>query len=242
MQWPWRRGTPGLPFRDRRDAGERLAARLGDAGLPPDAVVLGIPRGGVVVAARVARALGLRLDVVVAHKLGAPGNPEFAIGAVTADGSVLLEPWARTDASDAYIAAEAADQVERARRREATLRHGQPPVELHGRTAVIVDDGIATGATVRVAVQHARAAGASSVIVAAPVAPAESVERLARLADDVIVVAIPDSFFALSQFYDRFDQVDDADVADELDSFQPAVDAPPLTSATGGGDGERPEA
>jgi len=218
VQWSWRGGGVGLPFRDRRDAGKRLAEKLAAADLPLDAVVLGIPRGGVVVAAEVARDLDRELDVVVAHKLGAPGNPEYAIGAVTADGTVLLEPWAHAEADEAHIQAEIRDQVRRARDREAVLRRGRPAIPLRGRTAVIVDDGIATGATVRVAVQAARAAGAARVVVAAPVAPSESVERLAASADEVVVVATPDLFFALSQFYERFEQVEDAEVASLLGS------------------------
>ncbi len=213
---------PGLPYADREEAGRRLAERFVALGereaLRARGVVLGIPRGGVPVAATVARALGLALDVLVAHKLGAPGQPELAIGAVAADGTVLVEPWARELVGDdeVYLRRAADDEIARARRRESALRRGRPPVELRGRTAILVDDGIATGATMHVAVLAARAAGAAKVIVASPVGAAESVARLRSVADEVVVLATPEPFFAVGEFYVRFDQVDDDEVASLL--------------------------
>ena len=210
---------PGLPYADREEAGRRLAERfiaLGEReSLQARGVVLGIPRGGVPVAAAVARALGLALDVLVAHKLGAPGQPELAIGAVAADGTVLVEPWARELVGDdeVYLRRAADDEIARTRRRENALRRGRPPVDLRARTAILVDDGIATGATMHVAVLAARAAGAATVIVASPVGAAESVARLRSVADDVVVLATPEPFFAVGEFYVRFDQVDDDEVA-----------------------------
>lgn len=204
-----------LPFADRAEAARLLARRLAEEELPPDTVILGIPRGGVPVAAGVARELGLALDVVVAHKLGAPGNPEYALGAATADGTVIVEPWARDEgeATDAYLAAEAESQVRLARERERSLRGGRPRVPLTGRTVVIVDDGIATGATAHVAVLAARAAGASRVIVAAPIAASDTLSRLATIADRAIALATPEPFRAVGLWYLRFDQVDDRTVA-----------------------------
>lgn len=229
--------TPGLPFADRADAGERLAARFRDLAAEweaggPDAlaraVVLGIPRGGVPVAAAVASSLGLALDVVVAHKLGAPFQPELAIGAAAADGTVLVEPWAREVVGDdeAYVRQTADAEVARARSHEALLRRGRPAVDLRGRPAIIVDDGIATGATMHVAVLAARAAGASRVVVAAPVGARDSVATLRGIADDVVVVATPDPFYAVGEFYVRFDQVGDDEVAALLEAAAGRPPAP----------------
>ncbi len=203
-----------VPFSDRRGAGLALADRLDELNLPPDTVVLGVPRGGVVVAAAVAEALELPLDVIVAHKLGAPGNPEFAIGAAAADGTRVIEPWAweAGEVTDEFIAWEAERQVERARERERRLRHNRPPEALEGRTVIVVDDGIATGATVHVAVMAARAAGASRVIVASPVSAADTLERLKGIADDAIALATPEPFVAVGLWYRRFDQVGDDEV------------------------------
>jgi len=209
-----RLSAPALPFRDRAQAAGLLADRLAGAGIEQDALVLAIPRGGVPIGAEIARRLALELDVIVAHKLGAPGNPEFAIGAATSDGTVLVEPWARGEpgVDDAYLRSEADEQVARARAREERLRRGRPPASLGGRVVVVVDDGIATGATVRAAIQAARAQGARRVIVATPVAARESAERLRGEADEVIVLATPDPFFAVGLWYQRFDAVDDREI------------------------------
>jgi len=210
-----RLSAPPLPFRDRAHAAGLLADRLAGAGIESDALVLAIPRGGVPIGAEIARRLGLELDVIVAHKLGAPGNPEFAIGAATADGTVLVEPWARGEpgVDDAYLRVEADEQIARARAREELLRRGRPPAGPAGRAVVVVDDGIATGATVRAAIQAVRAQGAGRVIVATPVAARESAERLRREADEVIVLATPDPFFAVGLWYQRFDAVEDREIA-----------------------------
>lgn len=211
-------------------AAERAAA--GDPWPPP--VVLGIPRGGVPVAAVIARALGAPLDVLVAHKLGAPFQPELAIGAVAADGTVLVESWAADVAPDPDWVRRAADaELERTRAHERALRTGRPVLRLDGRTALIVDDGIATGATVRVGVLAARAAGAIRVVVAAPVGAGESVESLRHIADEVVVVATPDPFYAVGEFYMRFEQVADAEVRRILEEADGAPSGrPPAEEAT----------
>lgn len=215
-----RLSPPTLPFRDRAEAAELLADRLAMAGVAPGSLVLAIPRGGIPIGAVIAKRLGLDLDVIVAHKLGAPGNPEFAIGAATADGAVLVEPWARSEpgVDEAYLHAETERQVAAARAREALLRRGRPAPDASGRTIVIVDDGIATGATVRAAVRSAREQGAARVVVAAPVAARESAQRLAAEADDVVVLATPEPFFAVGLWYRHFDPVDDGAVAALLDA------------------------
>jgi predicted phosphoribosyltransferase len=234
------RKDPGLPFVDRDDAGERLAHRVAEtaaaraaAGDPwPPPVVLAIPRGGLPVAAAIARELGAPLDVLVAHKLGAPFQPELAIGAVASDGTVLVEPWAADLAPDPEWLSRAVDaELERTRAHEQVLRAGRPAPRLVGRTALLVDDGIATGATVRVGVLAARAAGAARVVVAAPVGAGESVESLRQLADKVVVLATPDPFYAVGEFYVRFDQVDDAQVREILRAAEAASSAGPTEEA-----------
>jgi putative phosphoribosyl transferase len=210
-----------LPFSDRAAAGRALAHRLVEAGAVSASqaggqapVVLGIPRGGVPVAAAVAQALGAVLDVLVAHKVGAPGEPELAVGAVATDGTAVMEPWARdagvTD--DAAFARAAAAELAQVRLRERALRAGRPPVPLAGRLVILVDDGMATGATMHVAVLAARAASAARTIVAVPVASVEAVESLARVADQVVAVATPPWFRAVGEWYLRFDQIDDEEV------------------------------
>jgi putative phosphoribosyl transferase len=230
-----------LPFPDRNAAGAILGRLVGAwlAGAPlaegsssvpsavpgpgpamPPPVVLGIPRGGVVVAAEVARIIGAPLDVLVAHKIGAPGNPEFAIGAVTADGTTLVASWARreTGLADPALADLAAREVDAAVDREARLRGGRPALPLSGVTAILVDDGLATGATVHAAVLAARGRGAARVVVAAPVAAREAVELLRPVADAVVVVAIPDRFTAVGRWYVAFAQVEDDTVRRLLDA------------------------
>jgi predicted phosphoribosyltransferase len=170
------------------------------------------------VAAVVARRLGLPLDVIVAHKVGAPFQPELAIAAVVADGTTVIEPWAVEElgVEKAALAAAVAAEIERARAREQRFRAGRPPLALAGRPVVIVDDGIATGATVHAAVLAVRAAGASRVVVAAPVGAVDTVARLGRVADAVVVPEQPDPFHAVGLWYARFDPVDDAEVAELL--------------------------
>ena len=215
-----RLNAPPVPFRDRAQAAGLLADRLAGAGLESDTLVLAVPRGGVPIGAEIARRLDLELDVIVAHKLGAPGNPEFAIGAATSDGTILVEPWAGSEpgVDDAYVRNEAAEQIARARTREERLRRGRPPARSTGRDVVIVDDGIATGATVRAAIQAVRAQGARRVIVATPVAARESADRLRREADEIIVLATPDPFFAVGLWYEHFDAVEDHEIEASLEA------------------------
>jgi putative phosphoribosyl transferase len=201
-----------MRFTDRADAGRRLAERLRGR-LSADCVVLGLPRGGVPVGFEVARALGLPLDVVVVRKLGVPGQPELAMGAVGADVRVLNEQVLRLAHVDPADLA-AVEQRERAEvaRRTGALRAGRPPVPIRGREVVIVDDGIATGSTARAACQVVRAQGARRVVLAAPVAPASAPDALAGAADDLVLLHVTDDFGAVGQFYLDFGQTPDREV------------------------------
>ncbi len=203
-------------FEDRIDAGERLAEVLKEhAG--PDTVVLGIPRGGVLVAEVVARTLGVPLDVVVPRKVGAPGNPELGLGAV-APGVRVLDPWLieRLGVTEEYLEREIAAEEAETVRRLRVYRGDRPPLDLTGKTAIVIDDGVATGGTAVAAVRWARAQGASRVVLAVPVAPPQTMGRLRHEADEVIALATPEPFFAVGEWYRRFDQTSDEEVVEAL--------------------------
>jgi putative phosphoribosyl transferase len=207
----------GFPlFLDRADAGGQLASDLRSlAG--QDVAVLGIPRGGVEVAAVVADRLGAPLDVVVPRKVGAPGNPELGLGAV-AEGVEVLDDRliAMLGVSPEYVRREIAAQQEEIRRREAAYRDDRPPVRLPGRVAVVVDDGVATGGTAAAALRWARSRGAAKVILAVPVGPKEILERLGGEADELRILYMPEPFYAVGQWYEEFSQVSDERVIELL--------------------------
>lgn len=202
-------------FHDRRDAGRQLAeALLRDA--PADPLVLALPRGGVPVAFEVARALGAPLDLLFVRKLGAPGYEELGIGAVV-DGAdpqlVLNEDVVRDLApSPNYIRKEMRRQLEEIERRRKAYLGDRMPLEVAGRTVIVVDDGIATGGTVKAALRGVRKAGAARIILAIPVAPAESLVDLGSECDEILCLATPSPFQAVGLHYDVFDQTDDEEV------------------------------
>jgi predicted phosphoribosyltransferase len=203
-------------FRDRDDAGRQLAAAVADRVTGP-ALVLAIPRGGVVVAEPVAAALGIPLDVVVPRKLRAPFDPELAIGAVAPGVQVIDERLVRMlGVDDAYVR----DEVVRAQaeidRRTAAYRGSRPPLDLAGRTVVVVDDGVATGATAVASLRWARAAGAARVVFAAPVGPPDALMRLGEECDEVVLLETPAGFGAVGEWYERFGQVSDDRVRSAL--------------------------
>lgn len=210
-------------FRDRQEAGRILAAAL-ERFRGEETVVLGVPRGGVIVAAEVARALGAPLDVVIARKLGAPFQPELAIGAVVSGGQRLLdEPSIRyLEVPAEYIERETARQLAEIDRRLAAYRDGRPPVEIHGKTVILLDDGIATGYTIRAALVGLRSQEAARLIVAVPVAPPATCEELRRLADEVICLKTPDPFLAVGAWYADFEQNTDEEVTRLLQEGRPA--------------------
>ncbi len=200
-------------FRDREQAGDLLATVLAERMLEAPVVVLAIPRGGVVVAGPVARRLGAALDVVVPRKLGAPGNKELAIGAVAPGIRVLDRPMIeRLGVDDRYLDAEVQAQEREIVRRTAAYREGRPAVSLAGATALVVDDGVATGSTAIAAVRWARAAGAARVVFAAPVGPPDVPQLLGLDADDVVILETPRPFHSVGEWFTRFDQVQDQDV------------------------------
>ncbi|MFF4212359.1 phosphoribosyltransferase family protein [Streptomyces sp. NPDC001796] len=203
-----------MVFTDRLEAGRQLGARLRHL-RGRDLVVLGLPRGGVPVAAEVADALGAPLDVCLVRKLGVPFQPELGMGAIGEDGvRVINDAVVR----DARVTPEELAQVEERERevlelRARRYRGGHSPVPVQGRTVVVVDDGVATGSTARAACRIARARGAARIVLAVPVAPYDWTDRLADEADELVCLDTPQIFFAVGQFYADFAQVDDAEVA-----------------------------
>jgi putative phosphoribosyl transferase len=202
-------------FSDREEAGRKLGEALGPRS---GALILGIPRGGVVVAREVSEITEGELDVIVPRKLGAPMNPELGIGAVAADGTTVLDERL-VDAlgvSEQYIAKEVARQVEEIQRRLAMYRRGRPPLDVRGRDCVVVDDGVATGGTAEVALRSCRSQGAAKVTLAVPVAPEESLPRLRAACDEIVCLDTPSPFAAVGQWYVSFPQVSDEEVLDAL--------------------------
>ena len=197
-------------FTDRTDAGRRLGELLSGVGAGGAVVVLGIPRGGVVVAVEVATALGVPLDVVVPRKIGAPFNSELGLGAVAPGVRVLDDRLIRDLAvPDSYLEREIAAQEREIERRLEVYRGGRPPVDVRDTTAIVVDDGVATGGTAVAALRWARAAGAREVVLAVPVAPPQAMPMLEDEADRVVALATPEPFHAVGQWYRDFDQVAD---------------------------------
>ncbi len=201
-------------FRDRQEAGQKLAEKMRRLQGSLETVLLGLPRGGVVVAAEAAKWLRLPLDIVVTRKIGAPDNPELAIGAITEDGEAALDEAiiAAWQIPAEYIKQEIAKEKQEARRRLELYRSGRPALNLKNQTAILVDDGIATGATMRAAIASARAKGAKKVMVAAPVIAADTLEALQKKADEIIYLDAPAYFGAVGAFYENFEQVEDEEV------------------------------
>jgi putative phosphoribosyl transferase len=201
-------------FLDRRDAGQQLATRLMRFKGEPNLIVLGIPRGGVVVAAEIARALDVPLDVFIAHKLGTPFNSELAMGAVTSTGEILLDETliAELRLSEDEIMGEVEHQRAEICRRLGVFRPNRPPLDLANKIAVVVDDGVATGSTVLIALRAIRQQKPARLILAVPVGPIETIAQLARECDEVVTIATPEPFFAVGRFYYSFEQTTDAEV------------------------------
>jgi putative phosphoribosyl transferase len=212
-----------MRFPNRDEAGRLLAERLTFL-RGRDVVVLGLPRGGVPVAARVAEALGAGLDVLVARKLGAPGRAEFAIGAIGEDGSRFVDERSVRILGVSADRLQELEQHERAEleRRVHDYRQGRPGPDLTGRIAVVVDDGVATGATAVVACRAARSFGAAEVVLATPVAPAAWEWTLAGEADRLVAITTPTDFVAVGQWYADFRQTTDEEVVALLAAHRPS--------------------
>ncbi len=214
-----------MRFRDRTDAGRRLANALGNWQNRSDLVILALPRGGVPVAAQVAKALQAPLDIFVVRKLGVPGNEEFAFGAITSSGTRVIMPHTvrQLQISQKQIEAIAAREQREIARREQAYRGQRPPVSLGRKTVIVVDDGIATGATMLAAVKAIRQFNPIELIVAAPVAPTSVLSLLKGEVDQLVVLHMPDEFSNVGAWYQDFSQVSDDEVRHLLSS-QPGED------------------
>lgn len=231
-----------MRFHDRRDAGRALAERLTDYADRPDVVVLALPRGGVPVAYEVARALHAPLDVFLVRKLGVPEQPELAMGALASGGTLLVNADVvnALGIPDEVIDAVALDERQELERRERAYRDDRPPVDVRGRVVILVDDGLATGSSMRAAVQAVRQQQPARVVVAVPVGSAATCADLQAEVDEVVCALTPQPFFAVGQWYEDFTQTTDAEVHELLDrgaraGMDPAVAEPRYTRTGNGG-------
>jgi putative phosphoribosyl transferase len=219
-------------FRDREQAGRKLAARLRERSFR-DPLVLGIPRGGVVTGAALADGLGAELDIVLARKLRAPGQPELAVGAVSETGEVYLnrEIVEALGDLDDFLEAERRYQMAEIERRKKLFRSVKPAATVRGRSVIVTDDGIATGSTMIAALKVARAQEPYELIVAVPVASPDRLVEIRRLADEVVCLLAPESFWAIGQFYEDFTQVADEEVVEILKKHRVPADVAGAQSA-----------
>jgi predicted phosphoribosyltransferase len=206
-------------FTDRTGAGTQLGAALRERGIDVD-IVLAIPRGGLPLGRAVADVLTVPLDIVVASKIGAPGNPELAIGAVASDGSVWRNDEAvrETGASEEYFEQEREQEAANAREKATRYRGEEAEPDLTGKTVAVVDDGLATGSTVRACLQMLRETDADRIVLAVPVGPPSTVRKLQELVDEVVCLKTPRGFSGVGQFYERFGQVSDKEAMAYLHS------------------------
>lgn len=212
-----------MVFKDRIEAGRRLADKLSPYKNQKNTIILALPRGGVVIGAAIARSLNLPLDIIITRKIGAPGNEEYAIGAITETGEGIFdqEAIAATGASKSYLKQKIAVETKEAQRRLKLYRGKKPNPDLKNKTIILVDDGIATGLTVRAAVQALRTFKPKRLIVAAPVIAQESLKQLQLEADDVIYLDSPFYFGAVGAFYENFSQTTDQEVINLIKKENP---------------------
>jgi putative phosphoribosyl transferase len=208
-----------MMFRDRYDAGETLAERLRDYAGRADVAVLALPRGGVPVGYMVARELGAPLDVFVVRKLGTPGQPELAMGAIASGGVRVLnaDVVESLDIQDWAIEQVTQQEQEELERRERQYRGDRPPLDVRGKTVILVDDGLATGSTMRAAAKALRKAGAARIVVAVPVASRVTCDQLREEGNEVVCATMPEPFFAVGQWYKDFSQTTDEEVRELLE-------------------------
>ena len=205
-------------FHDRFDAGRQLAADLDQYAGRPDVIVLALPRGGVPVGYEVARALGAPLDVFLVRKLGVPGREELAMGAIASGGVRVVNEDVVSELriTDRWLDVVAARELEELRRREEAYRDGRPAPAVRGKVGILVDDGLATGASMRAAVGALKKLGPSRVVVAVPVGAAQTCRELEQIADEVVCAEQPDPFYAVGTWYRDFDQTTDDEVRELL--------------------------
>jgi putative phosphoribosyl transferase len=224
-----------LPYRDRTDAGRNLAALLKDFSRLPNVLVLALPRGGVPVAYEVATALDAELDLMIVRKLGFPGQEELAMGAIASGGARVLnldvvEP---SGISEGIIDEITDRELKELHHREKTYRGDRPLPKIIGRTVILVDDGLATGSTMRAALAAVRQQKPAKVVVAVPVAPVRTVQVLQAEADEVVCAAVPESFFGIGQFYEDFNQISDDQVRNILSRAWSETRQPPGSASAG---------
>jgi len=208
-------------FKDRRDAGKKLVSKLEKYKNNPDAIVIGLPRGGVVTALEVAKALQLPLDIIVPRKIACPMQPELAVGALTQEGEPFFDEKLMRSMGVTKKDLQEVVQRERkeAARRIALYRENRPPLDLENKIAIIVDDGIATGATMLAAIKSAKNLGAQKIVAAVPVSPAESLKKIEKEVDEVIFLDTPAPFWGVGGFYDLFLQTEDDEVVAIMREF-----------------------
>jgi predicted phosphoribosyltransferase len=206
-----------MVFKDRRHAGELLAKQV-EKRVGKNTVVVGIPRGGIVVARVVADRLNVPLDFIAVEKIGAPGNSEFALGALGPENQIVLdqELVERMGIPPDFINKAVGQEGIELERKERAFRGAKPAEKLQGKTVILVDDGIATGATVEVAIKSIQAQGPEKLILAVPVAPQEALRKLEPLVDELFCLVVPSPFMAVGQFYENFDQTEDEEVVELL--------------------------
>jgi predicted phosphoribosyltransferase len=208
------------PFADRIDAGQKLAERLRHYANRDDVIVLGLPRGGVPVANEVAHALNAPLDIILVRKLGVPGHEELAMGAIATGGTIIInsEVLDALPGVERFLESVAAREKLELRRREEAYRGNRAPPEIKGKTVILIDDGLATGASMRAAVQALRAQRAGHIVVAVPVAPPETCETIRHEVDEVICLLTPEPFHAVSLWYRDMSQTTDEEVKSLLEN------------------------
>ena len=207
-----------IKFKNREEAGKELAKKLKIYKNTPLGIVIGLPRGGVIVAAEVAKSLNLPLNIIISKKLSAPFSPELAIGAITQDGKIILDNKIINmyGITDDYIQEEKERKEKEILQRLNLYQKDLPPLALENKTVIIVDDGIATGATVKAVINFVKSKNAKKIIIAVPVAPPEIIDEIKKNVDEVIVLEIPNNFLGIGQFYQDFAQTNDRQVIELL--------------------------
>ncbi|KAA0205710.1 phosphoribosyl transferase [Candidatus Uhrbacteria bacterium] len=212
-----------MKFVDRRDAGRKLAERLASFKGRKDVMLFALPRGGAVVGAEISQALGIPVDLIVTRKIGAPENEEYALGAMAETGEIVWNEAERKSHDAQRVSRIVEKEKAEAKRRAETYRSGRPLPDLRGKTALIVDDGLATGYTMRAAIAAAKHQHASNIVVAVPHGALDSIEALKKEADEVIALTAPRLYFAVGGQYDVFDQTEDEEVLSIMKRYGPKI-------------------